>query len=93
MILTSQTSSRRLVVPIREVGRGVRSFFRRLAMLILSRKVGEDLILGGVVRVRVLAVKGQRVKIAIEAPREVKVLRGELSLAKPLAEKKSERGA
>lgn len=46
-------------------------------MLVLSRKRNEWLQIGNV-RVRVLYIKGGTVKIGVEAPREVKVLRGEL---------------
>jgi hypothetical protein len=37
-------------------------------MLVLRRKVGESIILDGVISVSVLAVEGERVKIGITAP-------------------------
>jgi len=47
-------------------------------VLILTRKNGEELVIGEHVRVRVLSVTGGRVRLAIEAPREVSVRRAEL---------------
>jgi len=47
-------------------------------MLILSRRIGETLRVGDQVAVTVLGVKGQQVRLAIEAPKDVIVLREEL---------------
>ncbi len=48
-------------------------------MLILTRKVGEALFLDGEkIVVRVLAVKGNQVRIGVTAPKEVDVIREEL---------------
>ncbi len=47
-------------------------------MLVLRRKVGERIILDGVICVSVLAVEGERVKIGITAPAEVAIVREEL---------------
>ncbi|RLV56453.1 carbon storage regulator [Aeromicrobium phragmitis] len=47
-------------------------------MLVLSRRVGEQLIIGDEVTVTVLEVKGDVVRIGIEAPRSVPVNRAEL---------------
>lgn len=47
-------------------------------MLVLRRKVGESIILDGVICVSVLAVEGERVKIGIDAPANVTILREEL---------------
>jgi carbon storage regulator len=47
-------------------------------MLVLSRKPGEKLYIDGNIVVSVLEVKGNRVRIGIEAPDGVRVLRGEL---------------
>ncbi len=49
-------------------------------MLILSRKVGEKLIIGENVTVTVLGVKGNQVRIGIDAPAEVQVHREEIFL-------------
>ena len=47
-------------------------------MLVLSRKPGEKVHIGGDIVVTVLEVKGNRVRIGIEAPRSVTVTRSEL---------------
>jgi carbon storage regulator len=45
-------------------------------MLVLSRKIEEAILLdGGKIRIAVLEVQGGRVKLGIEAPREVQVQR------------------
>ena len=48
------------------------------AMLILTRRVGETLMIGDDVSVTVLGVKGNQVHIGIKAPREVAVHREEI---------------
>jgi carbon storage regulator len=47
-------------------------------MLVLRRKAGEAIVLNQVVKVYVLAVEGERVKIGIDAPPDVIVVREEL---------------
>ncbi len=47
-------------------------------MLVLSRKPGEQLRIGTDVTVTLLEVSGNRVRLGIEAPRQVAVLRDEL---------------
>ncbi len=47
-------------------------------MLILTRRVGESLMIGEDVTVTVMAVKGNQVRIGITAPREVQVHREEI---------------
>jgi carbon storage regulator len=47
-------------------------------MLVLRRKVGETIVLDGVISVSVLAVEGERVKIGITAPIDVTIVREEL---------------
>lgn len=47
-------------------------------MLVLARKVEEEIRIGDQVIVRVLAIKDGQVKIGIEAPRSLRVFRGEL---------------
>lgn len=47
-------------------------------MLVLSRKVGEKLVIDGNITVVVTRVAGNRVTLGIEAPSDVRVVRGEL---------------
>ncbi len=47
-------------------------------MLVLSRKEGERLSIGDDITIVVTKVAGNRVTIGIEAPRNVKIVRGEL---------------
>ncbi len=47
-------------------------------MLILSRKAGDSLMIDGGVRIVVLGVEGSSVRLGIDAPADVRVLRGEI---------------
>ena len=47
-------------------------------MLILTRRVGETLMIGDDVSITVLGVKGNQVRIGIDAPKEVAVHREEI---------------
>ncbi|MCH8497389.1 MAG: carbon storage regulator CsrA [Marinobacter sp.] len=47
-------------------------------MLILTRRVGETLMVGDEVTVTVLGVKGNQVRIGVNAPKEVAVHREEI---------------
>jgi carbon storage regulator CsrA len=47
-------------------------------MLVLTRKLQEKICIGNDITVTVLRVKGQQVRIGIEAPRDIRVIRGEL---------------
>lgn len=48
------------------------------AMLILTRRVGETLMIGDEVTVTVLGVKGNQVRIGVNAPKDVSVHREEI---------------
>ncbi|HLX55685.1 MAG TPA: carbon storage regulator [Ktedonobacteraceae bacterium] len=62
-------------------------------MLVLRRKVGESIILDGVISISVLAVEGERVKIGITAPAEVTIVREELLKHLPDLSKQNEPAA
>ncbi|MFO0880940.1 MAG: carbon storage regulator CsrA [Gemmataceae bacterium] len=47
-------------------------------MLVLSRKLGETIIIGDNIQVRVLAINGNQVRLGFEAPRSVSIQRQEL---------------
>jgi carbon storage regulator len=47
-------------------------------MLVLTRRVGEEIVIGGDIRVAVVAIKGDRVRLGINAPDFVRVDRQEV---------------
>lgn len=47
-------------------------------MLILTRRVDESLLIGEKIEVVVLEVRGGQVRLGVQAPRDVKILRDEL---------------
>lgn len=48
-------------------------------MLVLSRRMNETIVIDGQIEIEVLKIKGNTVRLGIKAPRNIKVLRGELS--------------
>jgi carbon storage regulator len=50
-------------------------------MLVLSRKTGERIHIGDNITIEIRRVAGNRVTLALEAPRTVRILRGELEQA------------
>lgn len=48
-------------------------------MLILTRRIGESIIINDDIKVTVLEVSGSAVKIGIQAPREVSIFREEIA--------------
>lgn len=47
-------------------------------MLILTRKIGESLLIGDNVEITVLSVRGNQVKLGVNAPKEISVHREEI---------------
>lgn len=47
-------------------------------MLILTRKIGQSIMLGHDVEIVISAVEGDQVKIGIQAPKDLKILRKEV---------------
>ena len=47
-------------------------------MLVLSRKSGQELVIGDDIRITVNRVSGNRVTLGISAPNDVRIIRGEL---------------
>ena len=52
-------------------------------MLVLSRRIGEEIVIADEICVRIVAVNGQRVRLGITAPRSVPVARRELLTRSP----------
>lgn len=47
-------------------------------MLVLSRKVGEEIMIGDSIRLVVVGVRGTQVRLGLEAPRDVAIHRREI---------------
>jgi carbon storage regulator len=47
-------------------------------MLVLSRKPGEEIIIAGEIRVKIVSVQGERVRLGVTAPDDVAVDRREV---------------
>ena len=47
-------------------------------MLILNRKIGESIILEDHIEIKILEIQDGRVKIGVEAPRDISILRKEV---------------
>ncbi len=51
----------------------------RSALLVLSRKPGEKVVIGNSITLTVVEVTGNRVRVGIDAPDQVRILRAELA--------------
>lgn len=47
-------------------------------MLVLSRRIGEEIVIGGDIRISVVAIRGNQVRLGIIAPKSVPVAREEI---------------
>ena len=61
-------------------------------MLVLSRKTKEAISIGGTINLRILSIKGNRVRIGIEAPQEITIRRSKTNGALPLDSESSRLG-
>jgi carbon storage regulator CsrA len=52
-------------------------------MLVLSRKTGQEVVIGDNIRITINNVSGNRVSVGISAPGHVAILRGELERTPP----------
>ena len=59
-------------------------------MLVLSRKIGERIIINDTITVEVLQVVGNRVRLGITAPDGIPIMREELLTAAPNSERRKE---
>ncbi|ULQ48390.1 carbon storage regulator CsrA (plasmid) [Flagellatimonas centrodinii] len=53
-------------------------------MLILTRRIGETIIIGGNIEITLLDIKQGQIRLGVEAPKDIPVHRGELLLKKNL---------
>lgn len=64
-------------------------------MLVLTRKIGDSILIGDSIKIQVVQVKGCQVRLGIEAPKETKIFRQEIlenikkNLSSPPIEKES----
>jgi len=58
-------------------------------MLILTRKPEETLVIDKSIRVRIMSVNGNQVRIGIEAPKDIEIDREEIFLAKQKSREES----
>lgn len=61
-------------------------------MLVLTRKHDEKIHIGGNITVTVLRVQGNRISLGFEAPKNVRVLRGELQCTDAAGDRTDDRG-
>ena len=47
-------------------------------MLVLTRKIGEQIVIGDDIKIKIVEVKGKQVRVGIEAPKSVEVNREEI---------------
>jgi carbon storage regulator len=52
-------------------------------MLVLSRKRQDTIVIDQRIRIKVLGIRGDRIRLGIEAPEDVVILRGELEFEAP----------
>jgi carbon storage regulator len=54
-------------------------------MLVLTRKVDETIIIDGRIKVTIIGIRGQNIRVGVEAPQEIPVWREEILHKEPVA--------
>jgi carbon storage regulator len=54
-------------------------------MLVLTRRIGEEIVIAGNIHVTVIALQGNKVRLGIQAPESVRVDRGEVDVRRRVA--------
>jgi carbon storage regulator len=67
--------------------------FKEEEMLILSRKLGECIAIDGDIKLQVLEVSGNRVRLGICAPDDCRIFRAEREFAEPAQEARRRKAA
>lgn len=49
-------------------------------MLVLSRKCNQEIVIGDDIKITVVRVQGNKVRLGVEAPQDVAIIRGELNV-------------
>lgn len=52
-------------------------------MLVINRRIDEEVVIGGNIRVKILGIDGNRVKLGFECPREIDIHRPECKKEEP----------
>jgi carbon storage regulator len=60
-------------------------------MLVLSRKATEKIVIGENITITVVEIRGDRIRIGIEAPKDVTVDRAEVAIARTLSDSQRNR--
>lgn len=47
-------------------------------MLALTRKIGERIVIGNNISITIVDIKGENIRLGIDAPKEIKIFRGEI---------------
>lgn len=47
-------------------------------MLVLTRKIGESIMIGNNIELKIISIDGDQIKVGIEAPKDIKVHRQEI---------------
>jgi len=60
-------------------------------MLVLTRRIGEEIVIADEIRVTIVSVRGDRVRIGIDAPRDISVERLEIHTRRLAGENQDDR--